>query len=309
MFEIRSDLLPKGVFGDLEIIQLTSGETPCSHVYMEAQIFTPDSKRFILHESALPHYPGVSDRDPLHRYMICDIENDCALSPITDEIGTKAPSFSPDGRHLYYFVDETEVNGGRLILKRVGVDGSDRRTLLVLDKPPEGAATLPSRIYPLSSIRSDGAKIALSCFCGDGNTEKADWGLMIFDLRSLSVNMILSGPSWCNIHPQYSRSRDPERKCDILVQENHGYECDVNGENTRFAGGKGADIHSIRDDGSNFRVFPWGRDELEYCQGHQCWRGTSDWAITSTISKPSSIERLIESKVVEGAAGHDGSNT
>ena len=35
-----------------EVVQLTSGALPSSHLYMEAQIFAPDSSRFLLHESA-----------------------------------------------------------------------------------------------------------------------------------------------------------------------------------------------------------------------------------------------------------------
>jgi hypothetical protein len=44
----------------------------------------------------------------------------------------------------------------------------------------------------------------------------------------------------------------------------------------------GADIHVLRDDGSTFRDMPWGRDGNEFCKGHQCWRGRTSWAITST---------------------------
>ena len=40
---------------------------------------------------------------------------------------------------------------------------------------------------------------------------------------------------------------------------------------------------------------PWGRDGNEFCQGHQCWRGRTAWAITSTaVSKPA------EAQLVEG---------
>src|SRR3989339_1773423 len=122
--DLRAPDCPPGV----EVIQLTSGDRPSTHVYMEAQIFAPDSRRFLLHESATAH--GSAKDDPHHRYLVCDLDSDCALRPLTAEVGVTAPSLSPDGAHVYYFVDETEINGGRLSLKRVRLDGTDRQTPL-----------------------------------------------------------------------------------------------------------------------------------------------------------------------------------
>ena len=117
----RPDLLDENSPAGIEVIQLTAEEdVPASHLYMEAQVFTPDSKRFLLHRSAHAH--GSDKNDPQHRYLVCDIENGCALEPITFERGATAPSVSPDGSWVYYFVDETEPGGGRLTLKRVGID-------------------------------------------------------------------------------------------------------------------------------------------------------------------------------------------
>jgi hypothetical protein len=93
----RPDLLdaesPKG----LEVSQLTTEpDLSGAHLYMEAQIFTPDSKRFLLHRSATAH--GGNKSDPKHRYYVCDLENGGALTPIIEELACVAPSVSPDGR-------------------------------------------------------------------------------------------------------------------------------------------------------------------------------------------------------------------
>ena len=117
----------------LEVVQITDDALPSCHVYMEAQIFTPDGKRFVLHTSAGAH--RSDPRDPRHRYLLCDIDSSFSLSPLTDETGVTAPCLSPDGRQLYYFVDETVVGGGRLTLRRVGLDGTGREDLSVLDRP------------------------------------------------------------------------------------------------------------------------------------------------------------------------------
>ena len=56
------------------MIQLTADpEVPGSHLYMEAQIFTPDSRRLVLHRSATAH--GGSKSDPNHQYLRCDLDD------------------------------------------------------------------------------------------------------------------------------------------------------------------------------------------------------------------------------------------
>lgn len=303
----RSDLLdeksPKGI----EVFQLTAEPSvPSSHLYMEAQIFTLDSQRFVLHRSATAH--GGDKNDPKHQYLLCDLADGASLTALTDEKGATALSVSPVEPVAYYFVNETKMGGGRLTLKRVGLDGSDRRTLLVIDAPLPGTKYRPSGIYPLSTISSDGQRLALSACFGDGQADPPPYGLMVFDLRAGSVRVVLEGPTWCNMHPQYSRSLDPSQSHDILVQENHGCVVDKNGAMQKLTGGEGADIHLVRDDGSQFRNLPWGRDNNEFCQGHQCWRGRSAWAITSTSTRD-----VREAQLIEGAAapfaGHVGKNT
>ncbi len=305
--KVRPDLLDKDSPKELEVIQLTTeADVPASHLYMEAQVFTPDSKRFVLHRSATAH--GGSKDDPKHQYLLCDIEDDFALQPITHETGATAASVSPDGKYVYYFVDETEPGGGRLTLNRVNLDGTDRRTILVVDKALPGTRFRPSEIYPLSTISSDGKRIALSAFFGDGKTKNAPWGLMVFDLVSATVQAVIHGPTWCNMHPQYCRSTDPRASRDILIQENHGCAYDARGSITCLVSGVGADIHVIRDDGSEFRDMPWGRDGNEHCQGHQCWRGRDTWAITSTGTLKPPEAPLIEGRAAPHA-GHVGIKT
>ena len=270
--KVRPDLVPETERDHLEVIQLTDEPIPSSHVYMEAQIFTPDSQRLILHRSAHPH--GSDPKDPEHQFLICNLEDNCSLTPITTELGTTGPSISPDGDHLYYFVNETEHGrGGRLTLKRVGLDGSEREIIYVLDHAiPETDFRL-SRPYPLSTISSDGGRIAISGYLGEGKSAGEPWGLLVFEIEEPSVRLVLHGPTWCNLHPQYTRQTDPVASHDIMIQENHGNIITADGRVEKLTSGLGADIHLIRDDGTNLRDFPWGRDGNEFCQGHQCWQG------------------------------------
>lgn len=303
----RPDLLDAESAAGIEVIQLTGEpDVPSSHVYMEAPVFTSDSKRFVLHRSATAH--GSSQSDPNHQYLRCDLDDDCSLHPLTDEVGATGPAVSPDDKYLYYFVNETTVGGGRLTLKRVNLDGTGRETIVVVDQALPGTRFRPSRIYPLSTISSDGRRLAISAFLGDGQTEDAPFGLMVFDLEQASVSLICHGQTWCNMHPQYCRSTDTEARHDIMIQENHGNEASITGSITRLVGGEGADIHLIRDDGTDFRNLPWGRDGNEFCQGHQCWRGRTAWAITSTGARRPPEAQLIEGRAA-AHAGHIGSRT
>ena len=126
--KMRPDMLDKKSPANLEVIQLTTEkDIPGSHIYMEAQIFTPDSKRLLVHRSAHAH--GSDKDDPEHKYLVCNIEDNCRLDPLTEELGATAPSVTPDGKEVYYFVNQTEPNDGRLTLNRVGIDGTDRQTV------------------------------------------------------------------------------------------------------------------------------------------------------------------------------------
>ena len=303
----RPDLLAPDAPQGIEVFQLTREESaPSSHLYMEAQVFTPDSTRFLLHRSAHAH--GGDIHDPEHRYLVCDLEDNGELRPITEETGARAPSVSPDGEFVYYFVDEAFPGGGRITLKRVRLDGTEREVLRVIEGPPPGASLPMYRLYPLSTISSDGKRLAISGWLGDASDPSASAGLLVYDLESLDVRLVLQGPSWCNMHPQYSRSLNPEASHDILVQENHGNVRDADGNVVKLTGGAGADIHVIRDDGTDFRDMPWGRDGNEFCQGHQCWRGRSERAITSTSTRSPKEHQLIEG-LAAPHAGHVGIRT
>ncbi len=304
--KIRPDLVPETERNNLEVIQLTDESIPSSHIYMEAQIFTPDSQRLILHRSAHPH--GSDPKDPEHQFLICDLEDHCSLTPITTELGTTGPSISPDGEWLYYFVNETEPGGGQLTLKRVKMDGTERDIIYVLDHAIPDTDFRLSRPYPLSTISSDGKRIAISGFLGDGKTAGAPWGLLVFEIEDPSVRLIFQGPSWCNIHPQYTRQTDPEGTHDIMIQENHGNTASTDGSIETLVSGRGADIHVIRDDGTALRDFPWGRDGNEFCQGHQCWQGQSDIAITSTSTREPAERQLISGRAADHI-GDEGINT
>ncbi len=300
MMIVRPDLLDEKAPAGVEVVQLTREDRPTSHIYMEAQIFTPDSRRFVLHRSATPH--GPDKHDPEHRYLVCDVD-DGSLRPITDELGAIAPSVSPDGATLYYVIDALDESGGRIELKRVGLDGSDRRTLAVIDGEIAGTGLRPAlKVYPLSTIRSDGRRLAIQTGLRRKGDAEPTWGLFIFDLATGAYELVHEGPSWFNMHPQYCRSMEAGAMRDIMIQHNHTDWHDKPFDALR------PDIHVIRDDGANLRDFPCGRDGDEHCHGHQCWRGRTSWAVIGTQRRKTNTRFLVECRPAP-PSGHLGNRT
>jgi hypothetical protein len=257
------------------------------HVYMEAQIFTPDSKHFVLHSDSHPHGGRVSR--PHHHYYRCDLEDDCALTLLTQEPEATAPVVSPDGTHMYYVIDPNRVSNSaskHVELRRVTMDGQHTETLAVLEGPLPGTRLYPSSVYPLSSISSDGAHWALQITLKNRACDGLNYALVVFDIESEELWVPLMGPQWVNMHPQYCRSLEAGANRDIMVQHNHGFAFNANGTWLRHHSGLGMDIHCIRDDGTQLRDFPWGRNPDEICHGHQCWVGRSQWAIEQCSQRP-----------------------
>lgn len=277
----RPDLKTNKSPGDLEVFQLTNTELPSCHIYMEAQVFTSDSKRLILHEAATPH--GGLEGDPKHRYLLCDLENNGELIPLTDETDVTGPSLSPDDRVMYYFAcPGLGINQGSFALRRINLDGTERETIAVVDAPLPGSEVIPSKLYPLSTISSDGRHIAISVMLSDGKTDHPDNGILVFNTITGNCEEIRLDPDFTNIHPQYCRSPEPALKHDLMIQHGHGRTRKATGEKATDFDRFGVDIHLIRDDGTNLRDLPAGRDGREYCQGHQCWRGESEWCVIGT---------------------------
>ena len=277
----RPDLLDTQSPAGISVWQLTDDPAvPAAHIYMEAQVFTPDSQHLLINTHAHAH--GRQRGDDYHRqFFRCDLDDQASLHPLLTEPNAIAPSVSPDGRYVYYFVDNTDIGCGQLHLKRVNLDGTDRTTLLTLETLP-GTAGRPSLLYALSTISSDGQSLAASVYLGDGSTDAQPCGILVFDLHKALVDLILDGPEWTNTHPQYCRSTHPSACGDLMIQHNHASFLTADGFLSRPADPLGVDIHVIADDGSNLRSLPFGRDGSEFCQGHQCWRGDTPWAITST---------------------------
>ena len=321
--------------GNVKLFRVTDDlSIPACHVYMEAQIFSPDSSFFIFHQSAHPH--GSVPTNPLHRYLLCDLKNNGKITPITTECGVTAPALSPDGRFFYYFIDDLDRDGS-LRLMRIDLQNHFEKTELC--RLTQDSMYPPSApFYPLSTISSDGKHIAISTGIRKNPGEEwNEYALRVFDTGTGEHSVLLHGLEYCNLHLQYSR--DPATPRTILIQHNHGSRLtcengirkrishvaaldsvsgytmrkykensDPNGEHTGF----GLDLHIIEDDGTNWRSLPAGRNGKEFCQGHHCWRGRTDRVITSTLlfhPDNSATQELIEMTAFPGEQHRDNADS
>lgn len=269
----RPDLLDAESPAGLRVVQITTDpQLPSWHVYPEAPVFTPDSRRFVFVRQAGSGPISFTGRG--RQYWLCDLGDRFGLRPLTDEPGAiRGTAVSPDGRWFYYVVADPEITGDALLLRRVSLESFDRETVLVVHDRIPGTRHRPSQVYMLSTISADGKRLATGCFLGDGATENAPFGLLVFTLDEPAVRVVPLGPDFNNLHPQYCRAPEPRFAHDLLIQHNHGAVVDVRGTTLSLGGAGGADLHVVRDDGSDWRDVPIGRDGAETIQGHQAWRG------------------------------------
>jgi len=266
------------------------GENLC-HIYMEAQIFSPDSKHFIVHSGSTPH--GTHDPTK-HIYYRCDIEDDFSLHPMTDRLQVTCPAISPDGKFFYYIVTnwQRHGHGAPIELRRRNLDGSDDIIITAIPGRLPGSNLLLGEVYPLSTISSDGQRLATRIALFSTRTQCWTYALVVFNLDQGDYFISFNDAEYVNAHPQYSRSLDPDESHDIMLQHNHAHQHDNKrlldalrakakpGQSVSLAPrAAGTDIHVICDDGSHLRDLPFGRSATEMALGHQCWVGRSNWII------------------------------
>lgn len=297
----RPDMLDENSPEGLKVIQVTTDPFVRSHnVYTEIKVFTPDSRKFVF----------IRERN----FWLCDIDDGYSLRQITDEPGAQAPSVSADGLWMYYFVDRTSSYGGELILKRVSLTDFTRQTLMELEGPLPGTDFRPNGYTTLSSISSDGKRLCIAAFVGNDGSFNAPFGLLVFDLEKITVDLVFTGREFHNAHPQYCLSTDPEMSHDIMLQHNHGDSLLPTGRCVRSVTGREGDLHVIRDDGTNWRDIPVGRDSVQFIQGHEQWLGRTGKVLSAMSIRqgPQKGRRpiFLASPVPTGPeSGHLGVNT
>ena len=212
---------------------------------------------------------------PRLEVTLCLIDRGWALLPLTCEEGVGGYALTPDGRYLYYVVDETtRQQAGRVLLKRVDLEQGRRETLMVLDGPVPGVGRPPRGGFMVgeASLSRDGRKLATSApFCTDDESLHA---CLVFELDTLRVRAFVFDPGgW---RPVGHYCQHPAHADEMLIFDDHVY-AGFDNAGQWFSRprdvGASRTYHVVRDDGTLLASCPVGRVPGEGGPNHAIWRG------------------------------------
>ncbi len=239
-------------------------------IYPDQPSFLSDGVSFVYHSSEGPAIctPGARTR----------------TRRLFDDRTAQHVVITFDGRFAYY-AEHGDRRGGHVAVYRRDLQTLRSEKLFEAKGRLPGSG-LPARAFNPSTISSDNRRVAATMFLGDGKTKDAPFGIVVLDLDRGTTCVAAQDRDFMNSHLQYCRSTDPEASHDLMIQMNHGLHTDEQGRATVLLGPPselGVDIHVVRDDGTNWRTLPWGRDGRESLIGHQIWRGRTAAAATVTL--------------------------
>jgi len=265
--ELLDPQSPDGV----TVYQLTEDSRGARLVYPDRPCFLEDGRSFVFHGSEGPE--------------VCYLDEGCRTRKLFG--AGDAPQgicVYPDGRYVAC-IRRSDKGGGSFTLSRLDVETFQTEDIFHLEGIVPGIGLRADKLG-VATVSSDGRRFAGSVFLGDGTQRDAPFGIVVIEPERDAVSLIAEDRDFNNTHLQYCRSTDPGASHDLLVQMNHGSRRDESGKTIRQLGPPsegGVDVHVIRDDGTNWRDMPWGRDGQESCIGHQVWRGRGTSAVTVTL--------------------------
>jgi len=269
MKECREFVDPKSPKG-IRVYQVSEDEKGAGLVYPDQPCFLRGGRRFIFNSSEGP--------------KICGLDDGCATRKLFDDTKHRHASISFDGRYAYFAEHSDEGKKG-VTLYRKDLESFRTEELYHADGKLPGTDLKASQFAP-STVSSDNRRVATTIFLGDGTQRDAPYGIVALDLEKGTACIAAEDRDFGNSHLQYCRSSDADASHDLLIQMNHGAHSDEQGRYVVGLGPpeeKGVDIHVVRDDGTNWRDLPFGRDGKESCIGHQLWRGLGRSAATVTL--------------------------
>lgn len=275
---------------DLRVYQVTQDLQGASLVYPDRPSFLADGRRFIVQTSTGP--------------AICDVEAGATLDPVFPGEPPGQTLYSPDGRYGF-FAQKVEDGAGQLTVSRVDLESRRVEQLFHAKGRLPGTELRPDS-FTMRTVSADNQRVAGMVTLGDGKSPDSQRCVVAIDLESGQARQVVADHDFNNPHLQYCRSAAPEGWHDLLIQMNHGAHLD---ERTgKFVGlgppeDKGVDVHAFRDDGTDWRDLPFGRDGKESCIGHQIWRGQTRSVVTVTLQNLDTSYGWADGSQQEAVAG------
>lgn len=238
-------------------------------IYPDQPSFLADGRQFVYNSAGGP--------------MIGDVET-LASRPVFGDGARRHVHVSPDGRHVFW---QERPGGSRdaiAIFRRAAEGGPVDEVFRADGRLPGSDVRVAA--FNLHTVGPDNQRGAGQAWLGDGTQADAPIGVVSVDFARGTSCIAAAAPDFINTHLQYCRAAGPDAGRDLLVQMNHGARTDASGATTLPLGPPadgGCDVHVVRDDGTDWRDLPWGRDGRESCIGHQVWRGRTRQAATVTL--------------------------
>jgi len=273
----------------IHVYQLTDDPQSAGLVYPDQPSFLADGRRLLVNTSTGP--------------VICDPDDGGTQRPIFSDEERRHLALTFDGQYAYY--PQQSKDEGSLTISRIDLDSLRVEDVFHAEGLLPGTSIRADR-FGISTVSSDHYRVACGLWLGDGNTPDAPYGIVVLDLENGETRIVAEDRDFCNPHLQYCRSTDPVATHDLLVQMNHGVHTDAEGKLLVALGPppeKGTDIHAVRDDGTNWRDLPFGRDGHESCIGHQIWRGFGTSAVTVTLQNEDTSYGWADGSAQEVVAG------
>jgi Tol biopolymer transport system component len=254
-----------------EVTQLTSAALIHTHIYPEAPVFTPDSRRFV--------YSRFASLDRPREYWVCDLTTH-ELRPLTEpseHASVHGPVVTPDGGwFVYVSAPEPDGPADRIELHRRRLDDPGA--------PAEVVAAIEGfrRPYPLGTISSDGRRYATCALRRPRAGGAPIAAILVADLDGGEIASVHEGHDIFNAHMQF----DPGAGDDLLIQHNRGGVLDEEGTIVRLVGDQGATLYLIDRSGGNLRRLKIGRPYSRPIQGHQVWLGPTGRVLATLVRRP-----------------------
>jgi len=275
---------------DLRVHQVTDDPEGATLVYPDLPSFLADGRRFIIDTSSGP--------------AICDLDDGASLDPLFAADPPGGIRYTFDGRYGFY-ASVSDEGEGCLTISRISLD--DRRVEQIFHAEGQlPGMDLPACGFRLRTVSMDNQRVGGTMARGDGRSPDSLRCVVVIDLGTGQARQAAADYDFTNPHLQYCRSTDPAGWPDLLIQMNHGAYVDPRTDQFFGLGPPatgGIDVHAFRDDGTDWRDLPFGRDGIESCIGHQIWRGRGRSVVTVTLQNLDTTYGWAEGSAQEAVAG------
>lgn len=256
--EMLDHLSPSG----LTVYRLTPDEEWSQLIYPDRHSFLEDGQSLRLHTAS-------GDRR-------CRLDQDGTLEPLP---GLPKEylwcDLAADGRHMIYGLATDGEEG--LEIYRLDLRSGDSEKVFAASGRIQGGHCVWQKLGDVAASW-DGSRIAGLAYMDYGQKPNGEVAIIVIDAAT-GTSQVIWKAQGNHSHLRYYPGPEEPYTHDLIVQHSHGGVTSEFGRVVPVIGPRidagGVDLHVMRDDGSNLRELPFGRDGIEINIGHQVFRWPS----------------------------------